>query len=303
MFQFIGYDFFAGPNALNTAPGSIDNITITRLTNAIFDHFNITKNTSLIYNDKIPEGWDYDTILNADLNGDLDAGNVDFIIEQLSAIKIKRRIRGTFNWITLETVPIDDVEDLTFVFNDRLNAYGVEYEYAFVPVLQDVESEYIMNSILSKFNGVFIGDYYNTYKFLYDVNYGNNSRNQQIGTFQPLGRKYPVIVNNGLLSYESGSVSAKILNDNYQDTGIVDAISVTKKKNVIKDFLTNHKAKILKDWCGNIWLCMIVDSPQVSYANGSGMSIPVVSFNWTEIGDVNSQQDLYLSGVIDEPSS
>lgn len=301
MLQFVGYNFFSDVNALDSAPSSVDNITSTQLSNAIFDHFNVTKNTGTPFSTTIPANWDYDTILDADFAGNLNAGNVDFLIDQISAIKIKRRVQGTFNWLTLKTIPVNDVEDLTFVFNDFLNAYGVTYEYALVPVLNDIEGNYIINSVFSQFNGVFIGDAEQTFKFLYDVEYGTNARNQQVGTFQPLGKQYPIIVANGLLSYESGSVSATILNDDYEDTGVIDPVAIVQKKTIIKDYLTNKKAKLLKDWSGNVWLCMITDNVQVTYRNGSGMRIPQIQFNWVQIGDASNQSDLYNNGVINEP--
>ena len=300
MFQFIGLSAFSGPNCLDSAPSQVSNITSTQISDAIFDHLNVTSDTSLDFNTTIPIQWDYDTIIDADFNGNISAGNVDFLIKQISAVKIKRRITGTFDWITLTTIPINTVDDLTFLFVDRLNVYGTQYDYALVPILEDVEGNYIINTILSKFNGVFIGDANTTYKFMYDVNYGTNARNQQVGTFTPLGRQYPIIVANGLLSYESGTVSGTILNDDYMDTRTIDPVAIVEKKTLIKDFLTNRKAKILKDWNGNAWLCIIVDNPQVSYKNGFGMAVPQVQFNWTQIGDVNSQQDLYNNGVLTE---
>lgn len=299
MLQFLGYNFLADGNALDIAPSAISNITTSKLTNAIFDHFNITKNINTAYSTDIPTEWDYDTIINADLDGDLNGGNVDFLINQINSIKIKRRVKGTFNWLTLAEIPINTIDDLTFVFNDRLNAYGVEYDYAFVPMLKDVEGNYIINTILSKFDGVFIGDAESAYKLMYDVNYGTNSRNQRVGTFEPLGRQFPVFVANGLLSYESGTVIATVMNDEYEDTGKIDRKAIVDKKDILKDYLTNRKAKILKDWSGNIWLCIIVNSPQVSYRSGSGMGIPQVSFDWVEIGQADSQQDLYANGILD----
>lgn len=46
---------------------------------------------------------------------------------------------------------------------------------------------------------------------------------------------------------------------------------------------------------------MITDNVSVTYRNGSGMGIPQVQFNWVQIGNANSQTDLYNNGVIDEP--
>lgn len=301
MFQFVGYNFFADGNALDSAPSVVANVTNSQLTNAIFDHFNLSRNTSMPFSTEKPTEWNFDTILDADFDGNLNGGNVDFLINQIQAVKIKRRIKGTFKWLTMKTIPINTVEDLSFAFIDRLNAYGTEYEYAFVPVLNDVEGDYIINSILSQFNGVFIGDMDSTYKFLYNVKYGNNARNQEVGLFKPLGRQYPVIVANGLLSYESGSVSADILNDDYEETGVFDPVATVAKKDILKDYLTNRKPKILKDWNGNIWLCIITDNVSVNYREGTGMGIPNVEFNWVEIGDPNTQMDLYVNGMLDTP--
>lgn len=299
MFQFVGYNFFSDGDALNTAPSNVDNITNVKLTNAIFDHFNVTRNTNTAVSTTIPTQWDYDTVMDADFAGNIEAGNVDFLIDQISAIKIKRRVQGTFNWLTLKTIPINTVEDLTFVFNDLLNQNNVTYEYALVPIIEDVEGEYIINAVLSQFNGVFIGDAETIYKFLYEVEYGNNQRNQQIGVFQVLGKQYPVFVANGELSYESGSVTATILNEDFQQNGI-DRTAITKLKDAIKDFLTNRKAKILKDFNSNIWLCIVNSNIGVTYKSGYGMGIPVINFEWTEIGDAQSQQDLYNNGILDE---
>ena len=138
MFQFIGYDFYSDGNALNNAPSAVSNIIDTKLTNGIFDHLNLTKNTNIVPSTNIPQIWDYDTILNADFDGNLNAGNIDFLISQITSIKIKRRVKGTFDWIVLTQIPINSIEDLTFVFTDRLNANETEYEYAFVPMLLKV---------------------------------------------------------------------------------------------------------------------------------------------------------------------
>lgn len=301
MFQFIGYSAFSGPDCLNVAPNEIDNITTIRLTNAIFNHMNVTKDTSLEYNTTIPTDWDYDTVLDVDFEGNLNASNVEFEISQISALKVKRREKGELNWLTLKTINIDgDVSKMNFTIIDKLNAYDIEYEYALVPVMSGVEGNYIIQSILSKFNGVFVLDNQQTFKFFYDVQYGTNARNQSVSSFTPLGKKYPVIVSNGILSYDNGTLSATILNDDFETTGILNPVAIVKKKELLKDFLTNKKAKILKDWNGNLWLIFVSSSPKVTYKAGAGMKIPSIQFDWIEIGDSNNQIDLYNAGFLEE---
>lgn len=300
MLQFLNYNFFADGDALNTAPSSVDNITNVKLTNSIFDHFNITKNTSTVVSTSIPTEWDYDTIMNANFNNNIDAGNVNYLINQISSIKIKRRKQGDFDWLTLATIPINRVEDLPFIFNDLLNQDNVTYEYALVPIIGEIEGQYLINSVVSKFNGVFIGNAETIYKFLYEVKYSSNQRNQQVGVFQVLGQQYPIVVANGALSYESGNVTATILNDDFEKTGIIDRAEIVKQKDALKNFLTDKKPKILKDWNGNIWLCIVNSNIDVSYKEGTGMGIPVISFDWTEIGESNNQQSLYNNGILSE---
>lgn len=300
MLQFLNYNFFSDINALDNAPSNVESINNVKLTNAIFEHFNVTQNINTEVNTNIPTAWDYDTILDANFENNLNAGNVDFLVEQISAIKIKRRVQGTFDWLTLTTIPINSVNDLNFVFNDLLNKHGVQYEYAFVPIIENVEGNYIIDTVFSQFNGVFIGDAQNIYKFLYEVAYGSNSRNQQVGIFEVLGQQYPVFVANGSLSYESGSVTATILNDDFETTGVINRTAITQQKDIIKDFLTNKKAKILKDWNSNEWLCIVNSNINVTYKSNYGMGIPSIQFDWTQIGDASNQQDLYKNGILTE---
>ena len=51
---------------------------------------------------------------------------------------------------------------------------------------------------------------------------------------------------------------------------------------------------------GNIWLCIVNSNIGVTYKSSYGMGIPVINFEWTEIGDAQSQQDLYNNGILDE---
>ena len=300
MFQFLGYDFLGDVDCLNPAPSQIENITITQIQNGIFDHYNVTKNTDTEYTTNKPDQWDFDTIMDADFNGTLDAGNVDFLIEEVSAIKIKRRVINTFQWITLETIDITDLDSFNFITEDHLNANDTQYEYAFVPVINGVEGEYIIGTVYSKFNGIFIADAKQIFKFFYDAEFGTDTQNIQVGTFEPLGSKYPRIIANGLLNYASGSFTATVINDDFDTTGQIDRAATTQKKKDILAFLVNHGAKILKDYNANFYLVAITNSPQITYKDGSSGGVPQITFEWTEIGDGNNQQDLYYNGLISE---
>ena len=188
MIGLIGYNFCADRNALDPTPTDVNNITYTRVQNGIFDHFNVSRDTSFDYSSIVPTDWDVNTLMNADFAGNTSAGNVAQVASGVTSVRVKRRIKGTFDWITIREIPVSKPEDMSFVITDNLNAYNVEYEYAFVPVMEDVEGSYIIESILSKFEGVFICDIDTVFKFYAGVEYDGNDGVQQVGVFHPFNR-------------------------------------------------------------------------------------------------------------------
>ena len=298
MIGFIGYNFCADGNALDPTPTNVNNITATRLQNGIFDHFNVTRNVTFDYSSIIPIDWDIDTIMDANFKGNISAGNVDQVASGITGIRVKRRVKGTFDWITIKELSVEKSEDLSFVVTDNLNAYNVEYEYAFVPMLGDVEGNYIIESILSKFEGVFICDADTVFKFMAGVEYSNNTANQQIGVFQPYNRQFPVIVSNSVLQYITGSIGGWVLPEGYETNRVIDRTAITKEKEILLKFLTNKKPKIIKDMNGNNWLVYFTGNPNMSYDNNYGQGMVKVNAEWTEVGDPNDKNDLYENGLI-----
>lgn len=298
MIGFIGYNFCGDGNSADPTPASADNITKTRLSNGIFDHFNMSRNVTFDYNSVEPIDWDIDTVINANFNDNIDGGNIEASVFNTTSVRIKRRVKGTFDWITIRQIPISKPEDLNFVITDNLNAYNVEYEYAFVPMLGDVEGNYIIESILSNFEGVFICDTDTVFKFMAGVEYSNNAVNQQIGVFQPYNRQFPVIVSNSVLQYKTGSIGGWVLPEGFETNRVIDRAAITKVKEVLLKFLTNKKPKIIKDMNGNSWLVYFTGKPTLSYDNNYGQGMVKVNAEWTEVGNPNDKTDLYENGLI-----
>ena len=298
MIGLIGYNFCADGNALDPTPTDVNNITYTRVQNGIFDHFNVSRDTSFDYSSIIPTDWDTNTLMNADFAGNTFAGNVAQVASGVTSVRVKRRIKGTFDWITIREIPVSKPEDLSFVITDNLNAYNVEYEYAYVPVMEDVEGSYIIESILSKFEGVFICDIDTVFKFYAGVEYDTNDAVQQVGVFQPFNRKYPIIVSNSIMQYQTGSIGGWVLPEDYEDTHVFDRSKIVKEKEVLLNFLMNKKPKILKDMNGNNWLVYFTGNPTITYAHSYGQGMLKVAAQWTEVGDPNDKTDLYENGLI-----
>lgn len=298
MIGLVGYNFCADINALDPTPTDVNNITQTRLQNGIFDHFNVTRDVTFDYSSIVPTDWDIDTVMDANFKDNISAGNVNQVATGITGIRVKRRVKGTFDWITIRELTVEKSEDLSFVITDNLNAYNVEYEYAFVPMLGDVEGSYIIESILSKFEGVFICDADTVFKFMAGVEYSGNQVNQQIGVFQPYNRKYPVIVSNSVMQYKSGSIGGWVLPEGFETNRVIDRSAITQEKEVLVNFLTNKKPKIIKDMNGNNWLAYFTGNPNMSYDNSYGQGMVKVNAEWTEIGDPNDKDDLYENGLI-----
>lgn len=246
MISFCNYSFCSGKDVLNPIPTNTDDIKQVRIQNAIFEHIDITRNTIFDYTTELPK-WDFDTIIACDFEDGTGAGNVEFTLSQLSSIRIKRRKKGDFNWITVQEIPINDRADLNSIRRDYFVPSYEEFEYALVPILNGVEGKYILGSIETEFNGVFISDINQTYKLNAQVSYNNRSSMQSVGQITPLGRRYPVIIKNGKANYEMGSVSGMLLGKNYEDTHEINRKDIVDEINEFVDFLKNGKPKILKD--------------------------------------------------------
>lgn len=295
---FLGYDFLRDKYCWQPTPTDFTNINNIRIENGIYDHMNITKDVDFDYTTELPGKWNLQTQFDADFNGTITAGNVDYILAQISSIKVKRRVKGTFDWITLFTIPISKVSDVDFVRYDYIAKNNETYEYAIVPVIGNTEGEYSINSIKSEFYGIFITDNKSSYKFLEGASYSGNERSNQTGIFEPYGSKYPVVIKNGALSYDKGTLTGTVITfDTNQE---LDREGTIERLKAIENFLTEPTGKILKDFNGNIWLVSITDNIPVTYYSEVGMGFAQVSFNWNEIGNATDSGDLYYNNLIED---
>lgn len=279
-----------------------------QIQNAIFDDLYITSDVSTNYITTEPTEWDDDTLLWAKFDGNLIGGNLDDavreILEQIDAIRIKKRTVGEFEWTTIAEYKVGNLNEINFKFNDVTGANGVMYEYAWIPVLKNgSEGQYITNQILSEFNNIVVGDQNTVFVFRAEVEYGTVTHVQKVGAFEPYGRRYPIVVTNAETNYEQGGFSARLLGTTYSLTNIFrqnmqTAKEIVAEKQSLMRFLTNKRAKILKDPQGNIWLIFVNDVPSITYDGNVANTMLKASFNWTEIGDATNTQDLVHTGLV-----
>lgn len=224
----------------------------------------------------------------------------------INAVRIKRRILGALPWITLYTF-IVDIKKI-YTYTDNLNQHGVTYEYAAVPVVGGTlvnrdyqggtEGNYTIIQIESKFDGVFLTDSFESYKFYSEVSYGNLTRNHKTGKFEPFGSKYPIIVSNSIIDYDSATLSFLVTPPNSDFSTGIPRVDIEKQRVLLLKFCTNNGAKILKDWNGNFWMVAVGENPSVSFKPDVGMGLNNLLFSWDEIGDAYSQSDLFTNGLV-----
>ena len=301
---FLGYDFCSDGDSMKSNPMPLRTITSTKIQNGIYDDLYITKNTEL---QNVPSEWTYDTILHAMFNGTLSGGNLDYTLEQVSALRVKRRkkpaskmsiINDTeeYDWMTLYEIPVNSYDDFQFVKYDSYADGNSLYEYAIVPLLGNVEGALNTSVVQSEFDGVIICNNERNYHTVADVMLNTHSREFSVSVLKPLNQKYPYIINNGDSNYDKGNCSAFFVDTDYMTCKLNLDDQIRYQREFV-DFLTDGNTKFLKTGDGRAWIISVTGNP--SSTNAEHVNKWVTSFEWTESGDKNSSTDMYNAGLID----
>lgn len=277
-------------------------MTRCKLSNGIYDRLDITNDTTITPETYNPE-WTTSTILDADFDDNISGGNTDMILSEVGYLRLKRRQINSNKWITLKQFTINEPDDFKVRYIDTCVPSGIEQVYAIIPVDHNKQetSVYITNSTGQfKWNGVFISKGTDTMKFISRTQYNSLVKNRQIGIFNPIASKYPVVVQNAATSYLSGTLSALILGENWEYNGrIINRQAVVAQLQKIHEWLDTGEAVVLKDWNGWVLICRPVSGDTVSFDSNYGNGVATASFNFVEQGKYDNQEDLYEAGIID----
>ena len=298
MFNILGFNFLFDSYAINPRPTNVEPLASASVRNGIFDEIDISADVDKQTIDTtIPSVFGEYDILLCDFNGNIDSKELESY--DFNLIRIKRRESGTFNWITLFEVSVNDLKDINFTRYDKYARNNTVYEYAFVPVSGGVEGNYSIISVESKFYKIYLCDESNIYSLDAGIAFGSISKSNKTNIFEPLMGKYPIVVSNAELNYKSGTLSGTIITPREDETKTWDLSQNIKLQNDILNFLINKKAKIYKDWMGNSYLILIVEDVSLTPNNTINGRLADVAFSFVEIGDAENQEDLYENGLID----
>lgn len=275
--------------------GGNPSVAAISINNGVYNSVYLSNNPDEFNEDNAGESWTDGTLLFADFDRQsLNGSNFEYGSE-LYSIKLKRREIGYENkpWILLYE-QLAGHGNINFVYNDYFaRGRGVQYEYALVPMLNNgTELPYIKTIVTSVFYGAVITDGNTSYHILLDPEITETNRNRQSSVVTTLNSKYPFVFFSGKSNYTSGSFSGTAIrylgNDKFDP-----AHSHWYREDMI-DWLTNGESKILKIEDGRIW--MVVVNGSVKASNSEHPDKVTLSFDFTEIGSVNSDSDMKNNG-------
>ena len=292
---FLSTTFCSGRHALSPLPTKTTPIMAIQIFDGTYNKLFLSSDTSLTVNN-FDDAWTYDTKVNADFNGNFEAGNVGFSTKTTDNIVIRRREKGSIDWTVIYVNPIKTANDFHVIFNDNYARAGVEYEYSLSSFCNGIENSFVIENVYSDFGGTYVTDKDSIYGTIYDLDGCDTSRNITAQTLQLLNSKYMTVVSNSPLNCDSGSVTGTFIKMDCT-THELDKNGGLQYRNDFKNRLANKRPLILKVYDGRIWMIRVTGGIQ-DKQNGHP-DIRQITFEWVEIGDVNDMKTLYLNGFSD----
>lgn len=280
---------------LSYLPIPLDHVDYMKVENGIYDDLYATHINKAVKqpNDYVvPDNWDEETYLHAKFNGNMISGNSDFGVENTAYILVKKRRKGTYKWFPFEVLEVDSSDDFNFVVFDKYGSSNTEYEYAVVPIIEGVEGTYFTADCKVSFNHLIIIDKDETYATMYDIQY-NQQKNNTSSTVLPYQSKYPISVSNASNDYYTGNISATFIKDENCEP-VLDGMVEYQEK--VLDFLNNRKVKFIKDPHGKCWIASIGTTVTDDLI---ATDLRKISFDFTEVGDIESNEDMKKFGLLD----
>lgn len=262
--------------------------------NGIFDELVLSLDTDMEFDSEMPAS-DTSAVLFVKFNGSIEN---EVSLNYTKAL-LQRKDDTMLTWWALKEIEIPRNSITRLEYKDYFVPNGIKQTYGLIIYKDDIPSKSYDVEVIPKWGRVFLSDKDESYKLNYAVIYSNGSQNVQNGVLMPIGAKYPTVIQNAQGNYKSGSLQFKVLGYQFEIDKRLDRNSIVKQKDDILKFLTNGKPKCIKDYNGNIFICKVINSPQISYDANWGNGIVTISFDWVEQGKYNDYNDMTELGLID----
>lgn len=295
---FLGTAFCSDGNSLFPPAKKKNNLLSIQIFDGTYNQIYLSTDTNMTVAN-LEDEWNYNTKMDATFEDSLDAGNSGFSLRNTDQVVIRRRELGTLNWTVIYVKEVNTVEDFSIHITDKYARSGVEYEYSVSSFVNGVENSYIINNVYSEFDGYYITDKDCLYGTIYNVDGCDTTRNVSNQVLQMLNSKYMKVVSNSDINSDSGSITGAFFKID-ETTGEVNNLEGLSYRNTFKDRLANKKPLILKIDDGRIW--MIKLSGSINDTMDGHRDLRNITFEWSEVGDVNNMRTLYMNGFSDVDS-
>ena len=274
-------------------------LTYVNIGNGVFYKLVVDKG-DVLETEEEPTETTIDTIIYCNFDGNTKGGTSNVDMNTIKGFKVKRMDKYTKTWIELCNINLT-AENLLFnlEYKDYTVPYGIEQTYALVPTMNgDIEGNYILATVTPQWNSSFISDKSGQcYNLMIELSYGGDTKNKPTGILQPIGKKYPTVIQNSDNDYKNGSISVYFMGYDYLKTKQINRNSVVKQRDDFEKFLFNGYNKVFKDWNGNIFIIRPISS-SASYVQEMGNGIIVESFEWVEQGYYDDQESINDADVL-----
>lgn len=161
--------------------------------------------------------WSMNTVLFANFNNNLEAGQIALNGEEIDSLII-RRCSNRNNFIYWEDIyTINDVEGVVnnytdFTFSDKTVESGIWYNYGIQPVSKNVRGNLLKGpreAVIYE-DGFLVGEGGRQLKLRFNTSVGSFKKNIKESKVETIGGKYPFITRNANVNYREFSLSGII---------------------------------------------------------------------------------------------
>jgi hypothetical protein len=284
----IDYNFFGlEEGTVFDTPICTDMLDELQLNEGTYDEAYIDLSKNIVDDNVKPTSWGFTTIMDAKFTSDLDAGSIGMDGFKVTHIMLYRSVYGTSKWDAIGIFEYDEDYNV-YDYVDRYTQNGIMYQYAIVPVANEVLGEKTVSQpIESSYEGIFITDRKENRRLEFDITMGEVVYNTNSALNQPINSGYP-IVTFGQSKYRSSSLSVLPLS---RETIALAGAGIDKFAEQVNrqewvDFLNNGKAKVLRMDNGVLMLIVTHNVTQTHKEGDLLRPLASLQFDYTEIGEI-----------------
>ncbi|NFV47499.1 hypothetical protein FDJ70_07405 [Clostridium botulinum] len=246
------------------------------------------------------EEWSYDTVLLGKFHNNLEVGNIDNNGMKIEQIKLKKRNIENMRWMEIATYKYN-LKDRHYNYKDRLVEALEIYEYAIQPITGGIAGDERITQIECDFDGAFIVGKDEQFRLIYNMGLGDFEQVKKTNLYEPLGSKYPILIENGDTSYKKTSIKALLVTDlsaNGECETQINRRAEKRYRQRIENFFNNGQPFVFKDSSGNYILARNTLPLKLIPNNDLNQRLYEINLDICEIGDAYDDETLKRYGFL-----